>query len=118
VTSGTTAISSTSFGTPAMTLGEQDNIRDQVCPYWNAPVGAKDAEHLMVTLHLKLAQDGSVLEVQLSQDQGRYASDSFFAAAADAAIRAVKRASPLKNLPADKFGTWNDMELTFNPSDM
>jgi hypothetical protein len=103
---------------PSLTPGEVDMVRQQIRLFWNAPVGAKDAEHLIINLRLKLAADGSVQEVQLAEDQARYASDSFFAAAADAAIRAVKRASPLKGLPADKFSAWGDMELTFDPKDM
>ena len=42
----------------------------------------------------------------------------FFRAAADSARRAVQECSPLKNLSPEKYQTWRDMEMTFNPKDM
>jgi predicted methyltransferase MtxX (methanogen marker protein 4) len=97
-----------------LTMGEEDAIREQIRQYWNAPVGAKDAQNLIVTLHIQMNRDGSVIKTVLAADQNRYASDSFFHAAVDAAIRAVTRASPLKNLPTEKYNTWQDAELVFD----
>jgi hypothetical protein len=51
-------------------------------------------------------------------EMGRYNSDTFYRAAADSAVRATHECSPLKNLPPDKYGSWKEMELTFNPADM
>lgn len=101
-----------------LSMSQKDAIRSQIEQCWNAPVGAKDAQNLIVTLHLELEQDGTVTKVELAHDSSRYNSDSFFRAAADAAIRAVTRCSPIKNLPVDKYGTWRDMEMDFNPHDM
>lgn len=100
-----------------LSMSEKDAIRQQMQRCWHMPAGAKDAKNLIVTLRLQIGQDGSVTDVGLSSDQSRYASDSFFRAAADAAIRAVRECSPLQNLPSDKFGSWHDMELTFDPKD-
>jgi hypothetical protein len=101
-----------------LSLSETDAIRSQFVKCWNVPAGAKDAENLIVVLHITVAQDGSVTGVQMARDQGRYSSDSFFRAAADSAMRAVRLCSPLKNLPPEKFSTWSDMELTFDPREM
>jgi outer membrane biosynthesis protein TonB len=103
-----------------LSLSQRDAIVQQINSKWNAPVGAKDAQNLVVTLHITMNSDGSVSNVELAEDKARYYSDSFFRAAVDSAIRAVHLASPLKNLPADKYNVrdgWSDMELTFNPHD-
>jgi hypothetical protein len=101
-----------------LSMSEKDAIRSQFIRCWNVPAGAKDAQNLVVVLRIALEKDGSVIEVKLARDQGRYGGDSFFRAAADSAIRAVKMCSPLKNLSADKYGAWSDMELTFDPKEM
>jgi hypothetical protein len=102
-----------------LSLSEKDAIRNQIAKCWNVPAGAKDAQDLVVTLHLQLQPTGELVSVALADaSQARYGSDSFFRAAADSAMRAVRQCSPLKDLPAEKYDTWKDMELTFNPKDM
>lgn len=101
-----------------LSLSEKDAIGQQIARCWNPNAGAKDANKLIVMLHIKVSPDGSVTDVDIA-DKGRYASDSFYRAAADAAVRAVKECSPLKNLPADKYGGdngWGDMNFNFDPS--
>ena len=65
-----------------------------------------------------MAQDGTVTSVRIL-DTSRYASDQFFRAAADSAVRAVKnpQCTPLK-LPLDKYEQWKTMTLSFNPKDL
>ena len=52
-------------------------------------------------------------------DAGRMALNAFFEAAADSARRAVlnPKCNPLKDLPADRYNLWQELELTFNPKD-
>jgi len=104
--------------TMPMSLSEKDAIRSQIARCWNVPAGAKDAQDLIVTLHLQLELTGAVIAVELARDTARYNTDPFFRAAADSAMRAVRQCSPLQNLAPEKYGTWKDMELTFNPKDM
>jgi outer membrane biosynthesis protein TonB len=101
-----------------LSLSERDAIVSQFYRCWSIPSGAKDAYKLVVTLKVVVAADGTVQQIELAKDKARYVSDTFFRAAADSAVRAVKMCSPLKNLPADKYDTWKDMELTFNPKDL
>ncbi len=102
-----------------MTLSERDAIMSQLARCWNVPAGAKDAHELVVVLNAEYNQDGSYLRVELARESaGRYQSDSFFRAAADAAIRAVKQCSPLQGLPQGKYQTWRLMELRFDPKYM
>jgi hypothetical protein len=102
-----------------ISMSEKDAIRSQFAKCWNVPAGAKDAQNLRVVLHITLAQDGTVITVELGDEsKDRYASDGFFRAAADSAIRAVRQCSPLQSLPPDKYDGWHEMELTFDPKEM
>lgn len=102
-----------------MSLSERDAIRGQFIPCWRVPMGAKDAASLAVRVKVELMQDGSVKTATVASDQqSRYASDTYFRAAADSALRAVHKCSPLKNLPPEKFGTWGNMEINFDPKEM
>ncbi len=102
-----------------LSLSETDAIRSQFIPCWRMPAGAKDPGSLAVTVKVKLQPDGTVLEAVLDPAQrGRYGSDPFFRAAADSALRATQQCSPLKNLPPEKYNTWRDMSINFNPQDL
>jgi outer membrane biosynthesis protein TonB len=102
-----------------MSLSEKDAIRSQFAKCWNVPAGARNAHELIVPLHIEVAMDGSVMKVELASDaKAKYSSDTFYRAAADSAIRAVHQCSPLKNLPPEKYGTWKEMELVFDPKEM
>jgi type IV secretory pathway VirB10-like protein len=102
-----------------LSISEKDTIRSQFLVCWTMPAGAKDAHTLASRIKVELRPDGTVLKAELAPDQrGRYASDPFFRAAADSAIRAVHKCSPIKNLPPEKYNSWRAMELNFDPKDM
>lgn len=102
-----------------LSMSEQDAIRSQIAKCWNVPAGAKDAHELIVVLKIQLERDGALIKVELANEsKARYSRDNFFRAAADSAMRAVRQCSPLQNLPPDKFDTWREMELTFDPKEM
>lgn len=101
-----------------LTISEEDALRSQLENCWNVPFGAKDAENLAVDIFMVINADRTLREARIV-DQARYNSDSFFRAAADSALRAVR--SPLCSpfaLPPDKYDTWNRITVTFNPKDM
>jgi outer membrane biosynthesis protein TonB len=101
-----------------MSVSDKDAIRNQVSANWTPPIGAKNAKNMVVTLKLTLAQDGTVKDVKI-ENQARYNTDAGYRAMADSAARAAYKASPLKNLPADKYqGGWDEIELNFDPSEM
>src|ERR1051326_9026436 len=100
----------------AMTMDLQDALRSQIQQCWNPPVGAPHPEEVVVEFELFLKPDGSVAQPpQLSaESKGAVASDSFTRAAAEAARRAIYTCAPYK-LPADRYGQWQDITLTFDP---
>ncbi len=101
-----------------LTVSEKDLIIQQIARCWNVPAGAKDAKDLVIDIHVALNPDGTVSDVRIV-DTGRAASDPFFRAAAESALRAVKNpnCSPLK-VPLDKYDEWKTMTLSFNPKDI
>jgi hypothetical protein len=102
-----------------LSISEKDLIRSQFLVCWTMPAGAKDAHTLAARIRIELQPDGTVQSAALVSDQmGRYNSEPFFRAAADSALRAVHRCSPIKNLPPDKYNSWRSMELNFDPQDM
>lgn len=103
-----------------LSMSELDAIRSQLAKCWIVNAGARDAENLIVKVRVQLAQDGAVSQAGLAEESvGRYNSgDSFYRAAADSAIRAVYKCSPLQNLPPEKYNTWRDIVFTFDPKQM
>ncbi|MCG8597505.1 MAG: hypothetical protein MI785_24505 [Kiloniellales bacterium] len=100
-----------------LTVSERDAIMQQIIPCWNPPVGAPNAEDLIVEISASLNQDGSLQRAQVV-DGVRIGRDRFYRAAAEAALRAVKRCTPLQRLPVRKYSEWRQMTLVFDPSEM
>jgi outer membrane biosynthesis protein TonB len=101
-----------------LTVSERDLVIQQIQECWNVPAGAKNAQNLIIDVHIDVGPDRTVTNAEIV-DKSRYASDDSFRAAADSARRAVlnPRCSPLK-LPADKFDQWKSITLSFNPKDV
>ena len=94
-------------------------IKSQVKPNYNPPTGGADAASIVTTLHITMARDGQVSGVEVVGHQGINASNSAYVKQADeAAIRAVKRSSPLHLPPAMYDGGWQDITLNFRPDQM
>jgi hypothetical protein len=98
---------------PQMTSSERDSIASQIEQAWFFDAGTKGSEDIVVDVRVTLAQDGTVLTAVIV-DQARMATDGYYRAAAEAARRAVLKASPLK-VPPEKYETWKEMLLHFNP---
>ncbi len=89
-------------------------VREQISPCWNPPIGAAGAEEMRVTVRFQLNTDGTLSGGPAVVDWGSAAG---FQAAADSAMRAVRRCSPLR-LPAQAYEYWRDVQITFDPRDM
>jgi len=101
-----------------ITASERDMIIQQIERCWNIPAGARDAQDLVVEIRATVNPDGTVQQAMIV-DTGRYATDTFFRAAADSAKRAVLNpsCSPL-HVPPDKYEAWRNLDLFFNPKDL
>ncbi len=101
-----------------LTVSEKDLIIRQIEQCWNVPAGAKDAQNLIIEVHIDVDPDGTATNIVIL-DRARYAADDFFRAAADSAVRAIRNPNcrPLK-LPPDKYEQWKSITLSFNPKDI
>ncbi len=101
-----------------LTISEMDAVKRGLMPCWNIPIGTKDAEKQIVEVRLLMNPDRTVQQATI-MNQGRYTQDSYFQAAADAALRALRnpRCAPLQ-FPPNKYEEWKTTIIEFNPSDM
>lgn len=101
-----------------MTMSEEDALRRQLEGCWNVPFGAKDAQDLNVEIFMVINPDRTLREARVV-NRARYNSDTFFRAAADSAMRAVRSpsCSPFA-LPPDKYDVWKATTVNFNPREM
>ena len=98
----------------AMTQSELDALRAQVAQCWSPPVGAADASQLRVRIEFGLDRQGNVTR---GPEPIEFPASQFGVAAVESAIRAVRRCAPY-NLPAEKYNTWRQVRITFDPQDM
>lgn len=103
-----------------LTISEVDAFRAAVERCWIVPAGARDAQNLRVTIRVFLNQDGSLARPPEIVDENRMnrAGEENFRTAAESARRAVQRCAPYRMLPANKYDTWREVELTFDPARM
>ena len=102
-----------------MSMSEKDAIMSQIQKCWTVPAGAKNAQNLVILLNAEYNKDGSLIRVEMSRDtQAKVNNDSFFRAAAESAMRAVKQCYQLQGLPPEKYETWHFIELQFDPKNM
>jgi outer membrane biosynthesis protein TonB len=101
-----------------LTISEEDALRRQVEQCWNPPIGARDAQNLIVEVTINVNPDRTVQSAEVV-DKSRMAVDPYFRAAGEAALRAIynPKCSPLE-LPADKYEQWKAIDFTFDPRDM
>ncbi len=88
-------------------------IRRQVEDKWNVPAGAAGAGELAVEIRISLLPDGTVQRARIV-DQSRL-SQAFYRTMAESARRAVLLASPLRDLPPEKYEQWREITFTFKP---
>ncbi|MGE4351162.1 MAG: hypothetical protein AB7E52_03125 [Bdellovibrionales bacterium] len=119
---GETEMGETSNLGPALadrlTISQEDALRRQISSCWNMPIGARNAETLIVEVLIDVNEDRTVSSAQIV-DQMRYNTDTHFRAAAEAALRALRnpKCSPLE-LPPDQYEQWKTIRFTFDPRDM
>ena len=98
-----------------LSQSEMDALRQRLGSCWNIPAGAEEGDSLRVSVRFRLDRSGN-LEGRPEVVQGG-ASSGAGRIAAESAVRAVQKCEPF-NLPADKYETWAEVIVNFDPSDM
>ena len=104
----------------AMTIDIKDALLAQMRECWNVPVGAPNPEQLIVQVRVFLAPDGSLAQPPLLEPatKAAEASNPYVRTAAEAALRAINVCEPYKNLPPERYATWREIVMIFDPSKM
>lgn len=98
-----------------LSMNERDSIANQIYNAWYFQAGAKDSKDMFVVLKVELDISGGVTNIAI-EDLPRYnRADAAYRVFVDSAIRAVKKASPFNNLSQDRYDTWSELELNFDP---
>lgn len=102
-----------------MTADLSDALKSQIYKCWSPPVGAPNANDLVVEFDLNLNQDGTVARVAMAaSSQVAAAANPFTRAAAEAASRAIYQCQPYR-LPPDRYAQWREISpLRFDPRQM
>jgi len=101
-----------------LTMSEIDAFKVQMRRCWSVPAGAANAASLVVRIKVFLRPDGSLSQPpQLINNSRLLSGDSYFRAAADSAMRAIRRCAPFQ-MPADKYASWREIDLNFDPREM
>ena len=102
-----------------MTSGEIDGLRVAIKQCWNLGTLSSAAMSVKVTVRVDVGQNGKpdLQSIRMTGFDGGAESvaNQVFDAARRAIIRCSKGGLPL---PADKYDTWKDLELVFDPSGM
>jgi hypothetical protein len=91
-------------------------IQTQLFNCWRLDPGVAKAEDMVVEIRVVLNPDGSLQRADVV-DVARMSRDGYFLAAAENAQRAIIKCAPFR-LPLDKYQTWRDITLRFNPREM
>jgi outer membrane biosynthesis protein TonB len=106
----------TNTGGSKLSQTEMDALRGLIQKNWQIIPGMADAAEVTVRVVMKLDRDGSIIGRPDVQATG--GSEGTRRALSGGAYRAVMRSAPFTNLPAEKYDTWSEVIVNFNPSDL
>lgn len=110
-----TAASSGAAGGP-LTQSEREGLIFKVQQCWNVPVAIQNAKDLKVTLRVSLDPDGHLKSSPLLIEPVNSPLVGV-QHAYEAGRRALIRCQPFK-LPSEKYETWKEIDIVFNPQKM
>ncbi|MGM4911729.1 hypothetical protein [Rhizobiales bacterium] len=90
-------------------------IREAVAAHFNIPPDLLQGGKVLITVHMNLDRTGAIVgSPAVAATGGTEAARKGFSAAA---LRAVVVASPFTMLPKDKYESWKEVVLRFEPGD-
>ena len=96
-----------------LSAAERAAFRAALRKCWKLPNGTSQATRVVLRIYLRrdarLAADPVLIEASASRDGP---------VVMQAAMRALKECQPFAFLPADKYGEWKVLDLSFTPRDM
>jgi len=103
-----------------LTASDEAKMRAAVERCWNASaiIGAPEPEKLIVRIEIDLNRDGSLASPPRVANavQINLSGNRFWKVAEQAALRAVISCAPYDFLPPERYDTWKEFTLNFDPS--
>ncbi|MEO0379546.1 MAG: energy transducer TonB, partial [Pseudomonadota bacterium] len=104
---------------PPLTSGEKDALRVAVSSCWNVGSLSTEALGTTVVVTVDMTPDGKPVNSSITLASSSGGSTSAANQAFQAARRAIIRCTrDGYGLPAEKYGQWKEIEMTFNPERM
>ncbi|MCY1243873.1 hypothetical protein D3C87_1613130 [compost metagenome] len=93
-----------------------DALRGMIQNNWSIIPGMADAADVRIKVSFRLNPDGSLAGDPEVEATG--GSEAARRALASGAKRAVLKTAPFTGLPADKYDSWSEVVVNFDPSSM
>ncbi|WP_138933179.1 energy transducer TonB [Roseovarius arcticus] len=104
---------------PPLTAGEKDGLRVAVQNCWNTGSLSSDALNTTVTVAFEMSEDARPIDSSIRMLDSSGGTDGSASQAYEAARRAIIRCGARGfGLPAEKYASWRNVELVFNPENM
>lgn len=104
---------------PPLTAGEKDGLRVAVQNCWNTGSLSSDALNTTVTVAFEMSEDARPIESSIRMIDATGDTAGSAKQAYDAARRAIIRCGARGfGLPSEKYASWRNVELVFNPENM
>ena len=104
---------------PPLSAGEKESLRVAVAGCWNVGSLSTSALQTTVVISVSMNQNGTPVIETIRQVSASGGSDADARRVFDSARRAIILCGAKGyNLPADKFGQWQTIEMTFDPRKM
>jgi outer membrane biosynthesis protein TonB len=111
---GQSSLGAPSGQSATLTQSEQSALAAAMRRCWTPPPGALSVPGLTVRVLVTFNQDGSVAATQIQSAL----TDDLMRSTAFAAQRAVERCGPYTMLPVEKYDSWRQVDVTFDPRDL
>ena len=104
---------------PPLTFSETEALRVSVSNCWNTGSLSSAALRVTVVVGVRLEESGKPVSASIELLSSTGGSGEAVTQAFEAARRAILRCGTTGyDLPAEKYGQWRDIEMTFNPEKM
>jgi hypothetical protein len=98
-----------------LSQNEMDALRARLRDCWLVPVGVAEARDLVVSVRIQFNKDGSLAADPTLMSHGSHPA---FQAAAESALRGIRRCAPYSFMPPLKYEAWKDIIVDFDPHEM
>ena len=99
-----------------LSQNEMDALRGQIQKNWSAFAGIEGLDGMILTVRFELDPQGNIIgEPEVETNGGSATAQRTMAGSVR---RAILRSLPFQGLPADKYDSWRQMVVNFDPSSM